>query len=230
MNRTVTRSSPIFLCLFINFFGDMIVNPILKIALRRARRGTGSTKRFLNRRTALQPLPIPNLNTILKEIPWALAGGLATRAYMPERVTQDIDIFIHADDESRARAAFRVAGYTLTETLVFANPSLSGFGVERGNEPAIDVIACNANWVDLALAKPSQDAAGFPVLPRPYLMLLKLDSARLRDLDDVQRMLRDTPTHERVSTRAVIKRYLPHMVEDYDVLIQLADIEFGAPN
>ena len=111
------------------------MNPILKMALRHARPGTGSTNTFLNRRTALLPLPIPNLNAILKEIPWVLAGGLATRAYMPERVTQNVMIFIHADDESRARAAFRAAGYILTETLAFANPSLSGFGVERGNEP-----------------------------------------------------------------------------------------------
>ena len=50
------------------------------------------------------------------------------------------------------------------------------------------MIMRNYNWVDLALAKPSRDAAGFPVLPRPYLMLLKLNSARLRDLDDVQRI------------------------------------------
>lgn len=66
-------------------------------------------------------------------------------------------------------------------------------------------------------------------MPRPYLMLLKMEAGRGQDLIDVQRMLRDTPSSERTSTRALIERYAPEMVEDYDALIQLADIEFGPP-
>ncbi len=67
-------------------------------------------------------------------------------------------------------------------------------------------------------------------MPRPYLMLLKMEAGRGQDLIDVQRMLRDTPSSERSSTRMLIARHAPEMVEDYDALIQLADIEFGQPD
>ena len=60
-------------------------------------------------------------------------------------------------------------------------------------------------------------------------MLLKMEAGRGQDLVDVQRMLRDTPQSERSSTRALMARYAPDMVEDYDALIQLANIEFGPP-
>jgi hypothetical protein len=61
-------------------------------------------------------------------------------------------------------------------------------------------------------------------------MLLKIEAGRGQDLVDVQRMLPDTPPSERASTRALIARFVPEMVEDYDALIQLADIEFGPPH
>jgi hypothetical protein len=66
-------------------------------------------------------------------------------------------------------------------------------------------------------------------MPRPYLVLLKMEAGRSQDLVDVQRMLRDTPQAERASTRALIAHHAPDMVEDYEALIQLADIEFGPP-
>ena len=65
-------------------------------------------------------------------------------------------------------------------------------------------------------------------MPRPYLMLLKLEAGRPQDWVDVQRMLRDTPPAERTATRALISRHLPGLAEDYDPLITLADLEFGS--
>ncbi len=168
--------------------------------------------------------PVPPIAAVLGNIAWCLIGGLATRAYMPERITLDIDILIHQDDAAAARAAFTAAGYTVTAVL-----SVGGFTVQRSGEPPIDVILGNEPWTDHALAAPAHDAAGLPVLARPYLMLMKLEAGRPQDLADVQRMLRDTPQAERDSTRALIARYLPDAVEDFDALITLADLEFGSP-
>jgi len=201
------------------------MNPILKMALRRAKPGTGSSNEFLDRRTAMQP--VPDLSTILGTIPWVLVGGIAIRAYMPERTTLDVDIMIRESDEARARAAFTKAGYVITGNL-----SIGGFSVRKPNtedSPPVDVLVSDAAWFREALVLPSRDAAGLPVMPRPYLMLLKMEAGRSQDLVDVQRMLRDTPQSERSSTRNVIARYVPEMVEDYEALIQLADIEFGSP-
>jgi hypothetical protein len=201
------------------------MNPILKMALRRAKPGTGSSNEFLDRRTAMQPTP--DLSTILGTIPWVL-GGIAIRAYMPERTTLDVDIMIRESDEVRARAAFTKAGYVITGSL-----SIGGFSVRKPNtedSPPVDVLVSDATWFREALVLPSRDAAGLPVMPRPYLMLLKMEAGRSQDLVDVQRMLRDTPQSERSSTRALMARYAPEMIEDYDALIQLADIEFGSPH
>src|SRR5262249_11713557 len=103
---------------------------------------------------------------------------------------------------------------------------------EAGNQPdapSIDVLVSRAAWLRAALAHPEHDAAGLPAIPRPYLMLMKIEAGRERDLSDVKRMLCDTPQSERSSTRAIIARQIPEMVEDYDAPIQLADIEFGPP-
>jgi hypothetical protein len=202
------------------------MHPIIKMALRRAKPGTGSSREFLDRRTALQP--IPDLEAILGVIPWALVGGIAIRAYMPERTTLDVDIMIQAQDEWPARQAFAAAGYVITGDL-----SIGGFTVRDENDkdaPPIDVLASQAPWLKEALAHPGYDTAGYAVMPRPYLMLLKMEAGRGQDLIDVQRMLRDTPSSERSSTRMLIARHAPEMVEDYDALIQLADIEFGQPD
>ena len=39
---------------------------------------------------------------------------------------------------------------------------------------------------------------------------------------------RDMPPAERMATRALIRRHLPDLAEDYDALITLADLEFGS--
>jgi hypothetical protein len=172
--------------------------------------------------------PVPDFATILGTIPWVLVGGIAIRAYMPERTTLDVDIMIPETDEARARTAFIKAGYIITGDL-----SIGGFSIRRADaedSPPVDVLISEESWFEEALMHPSRDAAGLPVMPRPYLMLLKMEAGRSQDLVDVQRMLRDTPSSERSSTRALIARHAPEMVEDYDALIQLADIEFGPPH
>ena len=63
---------------------------LIQMGLRRQKPGTGSSHEFMKRRTALNPWP--DLREILKGIDWVLIGGVATRAYMPERVTKDMDI------------------------------------------------------------------------------------------------------------------------------------------
>ena len=164
--------------------------------------------------------PVPSFQFL--SIPWVLVGGLATRAYMPERVTLDVDILIHETDERTARQEFENAGYQIEGDL-----SIGGFTAQRGNEAPVDILASRAAWVPQALGQPGQDAAGLPVLGRPYLMVMKLVAGRLQDLTDVQRMLRDTPQDERTSTRKLIQQCARDMAEDFDQLVLIADAEFG---
>ncbi|WP_322815315.1 hypothetical protein [Chloroflexus sp.] len=60
---------------------------------------------------------LPDLSRILHHIGWALIGAIALRTYAPERLTQDVDIIIHARDEQVARAAFTAADNRIGNSL-----------------------------------------------------------------------------------------------------------------
>lgn len=196
----------------------------LKMALRRAAHGTGSTPDFFERRTAMQA--IPDLHTILAPIPWVLVGGIALRAYIPERMTQDVDILVHERDAVQVQAKFIRAEYQLTGL-----PSIGGFSMElpQQKSPPIDVLVREDSWLDSALNTPSHDEAGYPILARPYLLLLKLQDGRTQDLADIQRLLAYRSSNERDTMRQIIEQESPELVEDFDALCVLADLEFGHP-
>lgn len=197
----------------------------LNMALKRAARGTGSqTDLLYERRTSVQP--IPDLNSVLGALRWALVGGMALRAYAPERMTLDVDIVMHERDSGAARAAFVGAGYDIVGELGIGRFTARE---EAHDEMPVDVITRSDPWLDDVMAAPHLDEDGHPVLPRPYLTLLKLQAGRTQDLADVQRLLAATPPTERASTRRLVEAYAPDLVEDYDALMALADLEFGPP-
>ncbi|MBP1466387.1 hypothetical protein EYB53_011800 [Candidatus Chloroploca sp. M-50] len=94
-------------------------------------------------------------------------------------------------------------------------------------EPLRSVTRTDA-WVDEALAHPIYDAAGYPVLARPYLILLKLTAGRTQDLADVQRLVAYTSQDERNAYRSLVAQENPELGEDLEALFTLADLEFGA--
>ncbi len=59
--------------------------------------------------------PWPDLRPILINILWAIVGAVATRAYMPERQTKDLDILVHADDGEEAIRYLTTAGYPVLD-------------------------------------------------------------------------------------------------------------------
>jgi hypothetical protein len=84
---------------------------LLDMARRRAQPGTGSAREFLERRSA--EVRWPDLTPTLAGIPWGVVGAVATRAYMPERATQDLDILVAAADRGEVRARLQRAGEAL---------------------------------------------------------------------------------------------------------------------
>ncbi len=64
----------------------------IALVIKRVQPGTGSGLDFLERRTYMQP--VINLKTIIQQIPFVIVGGIATRLYMPERLTLDLDILV----------------------------------------------------------------------------------------------------------------------------------------
>jgi hypothetical protein len=170
--------------------------------------------------------PVPDLTTILGGIRWVIVGGLALRAYIPERMTLDVDILVHERDARRVEDAFRASDYDVTARLTIGGFTVQPLGEEA---PVIDIITRADGWLDQALLTPGRDPAGYPVLGRPYLTLMKLQAGRTQDLADVQRLIASAPAAERATTRELVLRESPELAEDFDSLCTLADLEFGLP-
>ena len=64
----------------------------LALAQRHVRPGSGSSIAYLQRRTAIQSLF--DLRQVIRNTRYLLVGGVATRHYMPERMTLATDILV----------------------------------------------------------------------------------------------------------------------------------------
>jgi hypothetical protein len=137
-----------------------------------------------------------------------VVGGVATRAFAPERATKDLDFLIDHDRFDEAGALLLSAGWNESQQLLFPNASLGLYGKSwvRGVE-TIGTIACTQPWAAVAIRNPVRDQTGLTVIDLPYLVLMKLDSARGIDQGDLTRMLGrvDQQTLDRVVE--IVDRY-----------------------
>lgn len=166
--------------------------------------------------------PWPDLRSLLEGIPWAIAGAVATRAYMPERATRDLDIIVRQVDGDRVRERLEAAGYCLVSPL-----AVPGFLLQSPEGVEVDVILGDFPWLEEALASPRRDAAGYPVLDLPYLVLMKMASSRAQDIADIVRMLGLASEEEVARVRETVARYAPEEAEDLESLIYLGQLEMG---
>lgn len=168
--------------------------------------------------------PWPDLRPILRGIDWAIVGGVATRAYMPERMTKDLDILVHKDDGEAVIGRLKKAGYQTVSHL-----AISGYLMRSPEDVEVDVIFGDYPWLKTALAHPGKDPAGFPVLSMPYLILLKMAAQRAQDWADVSRILGWASDADLDEVRAVVARYTPEDSEDLESLIFIGKKEQESP-
>lgn len=168
--------------------------------------------------------PWPDLRPILRGIDWAIIGVVATRAYMPERMTKDLDILVHRNDGEVVVKKLEQAGYRVVSHLAVPGYlMLSPEGVE------LDVIFGDYPWLKNALTQPANDPAGYPVIELPYLILLKMAAQRAQDWADVARMVGWASDAELDAVRAVVARYTPEDSEDLESLIFIGKKEQEIP-
>lgn len=196
---------------------------MIDMCLRRQKPGTGTDSLALRERTAVNPWP--DLRGVLRGIPWVVAGGVATRAYMPERATRDLDILIRAADGDAVLARLQNAGCKFISAL-----GIRGYVLHSPEGVEIDVLLGDAPWLEEALTQVGHDAAGLPVLALPYLVLMKLTAMRSQDWADVSRMLGLATEPELAQVRDVVRRYSPEDMEDLEALIVLGQREAQLPD
>lgn len=166
----------------------------------------------------------PDLREILAGIPWVVVGGVATRAYMPERKTMDMDILVHAKDGADVIQRLQTAGYKIVSRL-----AVPGYLTRAPNGIELDVIFGKQPWVREALSKPNRDLAHYPTISLPYLVLMKITASRAQDWTDVSRMLALANETERESVRRVIAKYSPEDLGDLETLIYVGEKELESP-
>jgi len=185
---------------------------MIDMVKQKGKPGTGSSHEFMRRRTAMNPWP--DLRPILKGIDWAIAGGVATRAYMPERMTKDLDIIVHLSDGETVIKRLEQAGYRMASHL-----AVPGYLMISPDGIELDILFGDYTWLKKALADPGQDPAGFPVIKLPYLVMMKMEAQRVRDLGDLGTMLGWASDADLDEVRAVLKQYAPEDLDDLESLI-----------
>ena len=160
------------------------------------------------------------MRSILKGIRWAVVGAVATRAYMPERMTRDFDILVHYLDGDAALARLYEAGYHLASEL-----SIPGHMLNAPDGTEIYLLFIPFEWLDDALQPGKTDAAGYPVLGLPYLVLMKMETSRAQDIADLSKMLGLAKEGELKQVREIVAHYLPEASEDLESLIYLGGLE-----
>jgi hypothetical protein len=195
---------------------------MIDMVKRNGKPGTGSSHEFMRRRTAMNPWP--DLRPILKGIDWAIVGGVATRAYMPERMTKDLDIVVHQRDGEAVIKRLEQAGYSINSRL-----AIPGYLLLSPDGTELDVVFGNNPWLKEALDDLAHDPAGYPVIKLPYLVLMKMAAQRAQDWADVSRMLGWASDADLDEVRAVVKQYMPEDLEDLESLIFIGKKEREIP-
>ncbi len=174
-----------------------------------------------------------NARELFGTIPFCVVGGVATRAYMPERSTKDIDFLVGADDFEAAERRLLGAGYAAVaqdDDLFFYDSMLGLFGrAWRREDERIDLISSRQDWVHEALATEHYDQTGLRVIALPYLVLMKIDASRGQDQADVERMLGRLGDAEVERVARIVDRYSgdPQAAEDVRQYAALGRMEYA---
>ena len=164
----------------------------------------------------------PDLTSILSPIRWAVIGAVATRLYMPERMTQDLDIVIQTVDGSQVRQKLAEAGFTYQGEL---SVDRSSWRILNGE--LIDILEGDDVWWTEAIAdaQANRDGQGLPIVPLPYLVLIKFQAGRVQDIADVTRMLGQAGEATLEAVRMLFAQHAPEDMQDLESLIELGQLE-----
>ncbi len=190
----------------------------INLVMKYVKKGSGSSIEFLNKRT--WTYPVTNLNNIIKQAPFVVVGGVATRLYMPERMTLDLDILVKVKDAQ-----------VIYEDLEQANGrrigdlSIAGTQWRLDDGTSLDVLEFEGDWVTEAINSPNYATDGLPVIDLPYLVLMKLIAGRSQDIADISRMLGLAEDLQLQRVKKVINQYLPNAIEDLESLAVLGKLE-----
>ncbi len=194
----------------------------IALVQKRVRPGSGSSLAFMQSRT--WAYPVADLNRIIQKTPFAVVGGVATRLYMPERMTLDIDILVSSQDAPGLYQELNEANGKKIGMLTIGSSSW-----QLPDGTVLDVIESLEAWVPQAIQNPNIDPTGLPIIALPYLVLMKLQASRAQDIADLSRMLGGAEEALLGQVRTVVKTHMDDAAEDLESLIVLGKLEYQVP-
>lgn len=191
----------------------------LAMAERRSRRGSGTHADVLREQTSAYG--VPDFAKHLGSVRFVLVGGIATRLYMPERMTLDVDVLIRPGELDDAERQLRESGCARVGPLTVGG---STWRLPEGS--VLDVLALDEPWVEKALAHTVRGPEGLPCITLPFLVVMKLASGRVQDLADITRMLGQADGRVLEKVRAIVEEHRPGDMEDLESMIRLGRLEY----
>ncbi len=165
---------------------------------------------------------------MLKDIAYAVVGGVATRMYMPERTTADIDLLVEPANFERAICQLVENGYARKkQALEFSDTRLGLMGQRLAADRPVDVLTSTQSWIHDAVASVRWENETLPIVDLSYLVALKLDASRSVDQGDLSRMLGFASTEDLDRVRSVVRHLLPSDADDLEQYILLGRYEVG---
>jgi len=192
----------------------------ISIIKKRIRAGSGSDLGFLKRREMNKR--VTDLRKIFLKTPFLIVGGVATRLYMPERMTLDLDVLISKECEIQAEEELLLAGCEKRGIL-----SAGGSNWLLPDETNMDLLSFDYSWVAEAIASPVIASDNLPYIALEYFIIMKLHSSRAQDIADITRMLGSLEDPELAKIREKAGKYIPDDLEDIESLIALGRLEYS---
>jgi len=133
------------------------------IILKRVKPGSGSPHNFLRGKTLNYSLI--KLNEIIAQTPFLIIGGFATRLYMPERMTQDLDILVAFEDTKKIEEELIQGGCRKQGGL-----NIGGSTWILPDKTNLDVVILDEPWIKEAVQHPRIASDGLSYVDLPYLV------------------------------------------------------------
>ena len=202
---------------------------MLDFAARRQRPGSGSMLHELMRGKRPMMEWWGTAARLLQEkgIPIAVTGAVAANAYMPPRQTGDLDLALPIVDLAKAGQALAAGGWNFLGNLGLYE-DLAGTAWKRGDDE-LDLIGLPGAWGRPAVSAAQRNrlVGGLPTLTLPFVVVMKLISARPQDSADISRMLGPASDEALNAVRAIVRRWRPADAEDLEQMIAAGKLEVG---
>ncbi len=161
------------------------------------------------------PSALAVVSKALAPIDWALIGGLAVIHWINVRPTYDLDILCIPEDLEKIKNNF-----------VKRTPNQFGFSTEVEGVNVDFIDASKFSYADEAIRNAvtsTELGQAIKVVKPEYLILFKLDSMREKDHQDAYRLLTLSGVPDKA--RALVKRLLPHYIDDLEQAIAISQLE-----